>query len=191
MISRLTGQIIHIDPKYIVLDVNGVGYKVFITADLLSKTSSDTLVTLWTYLAIRENAMDLYGFPTLRDLNFFELLLTVSGIGPKTAIGILNGATVESIETAVQTGDTSHLVKVSGIGKKVAEKIVLELKDKVEKISHTPESRSAMKNNYDALEALKSLGYSQNEARDALKEISKTVTNTSEKIKEALKILGK
>jgi Holliday junction DNA helicase RuvA len=196
MISRLTGTIAHIDPKYVVLDVKGVGYKVFTTVDImlkLGKEQSET--TLWTYLAVRENALDLYGFSSLSELNFFELLITISGIGPKTALGILNSASVETLQTAVQTDDTSHLTKISGIGKKVAEKIVLELKDKVDKFTHSEESKIAMraahKTENDALEALKSLGYSQIEARDALKEISKDITKTNEKIKEALKILGK
>lgn len=192
MISRLTGTIAHIDLKYIVLDVNGVGYKVATTADIMSKIGKDEKeITLWTYLAVRENAMDLYGFLSLAELNFFELLITISGIGPKTALGILNVASVHAIETAVQTGDTSHLTKVSGVGKKVAEKIVMELKDKVGTVAHTPESEKAMRGDADALEALKSLGYSQNEARDALKKVSKESTKTSDKVKEALKILGK
>lgn len=192
MISRLTGTVAHIDPKYIVLDVQGVGYKVATTVDIMTKLSKESeKVTLWTYLAVRETALDLYGFLSLSELNFFELLITISGIGPKTALGILNSASVEALETAVQTGDTSHIVKVSGIGKKVAEKIVLELKDKVEKITHTPEAKTAMRGDADALEALKSLGYSQIEARDALKELPKTITKTNDKIKEALKILGK
>ncbi len=192
MISRLTGEIVHFDLKYIILNVNGVGYKVATTVDIISKLNKDEkTVTVWTYLAVRENALDLYGFLSLSELSFFELLITISGIGPKTALGILNSASVHSLETAIQTGDTSHLTKVSGIGKKVAEKIVMELKDKVDKIEHTPESKSAMRNDSDALEALKSLGYNQNEARDALKEVAKTFTKTNDKIKEALKILGK
>ena len=192
MISRLTGSIAHIDPKYIVLDVNGVGYKVFTTVDIMTRLGKEKdLVTLWTYLAVRENALDLYGFTSLQEINFFELLITISGIGPKTALGILNLASVNTLETAIQTGDTSHLIKISGIGKKVAEKIVVELKDEVEKISHSVESKISMRGDADALEALKSLGYSQNEARDALKEISKEITKTSDKVKEALKILGR
>ncbi len=196
MISKLTGTIVHTDTKYIVIDVHGVGYKVTTTADSILKVSGEKEpVTLWTYLAVRENALDLYGFLELTELNFFELLITISGIGPKTALGILNAASVEAISTAVQTSDTSHLTKVSGIGKKVAEKIVMELKDKIDKIFHTPESKVAMKNamrnDSDALEALKSLGYSQSEAREALKELPKTITRTNDKIKEALKVLGK
>ena len=192
MISKLTGQIAHIDLKYIVIDVAGVGYKVSATASTISTIGKDKRqITLWTYLAVRENAMDLYGFLSIIELNFFELLITISGIGPKTALSIMNSASIETLETAVQTGESSHLTKISGIGKKIAEKIVMELKDKVEKIAHTPESKTAMRNDSDALEALKSLGYNQNEARQALKEVSKKVEKTSDKIKEALKILGK
>jgi len=196
MISRLTGSIVHIDPKYVVLDVHGVGYKISTTVDIMMKLGKvNTETTIWTYLAVRENALDLYGFMSISELNFFELLITISGIGPKTALGILNSASVETLQTAVQTADTSHLTKVSGIGKKVAEKIVMELADKVDRFTHSEESKSAMKeaqkNDNDALEALKSLGYSQIEAREALKEISKDITKTNDKIREALKILGK
>ena len=192
MISKLTGTIAYADLKYIVLDVNGVGYKVAITSDTMSKIDKGhTPTTLWTYLAVRENALDLYGFTSIKELNFFELLITISGIGPKTALGIMNAATVHTLEMAIQTGDASHLTKINGIGKKVAEKIIMELKDKVETIEHTPESKSAMKNDNDALEALKSLGYSPIEARDALKEVAKGIVKTSDKIKEALKILGR
>lgn len=199
MISQLTGSIVHIDQKSVVLDVNGVGYKVFVSPDIFSKIPKEKggknggapIVTFWTYLAVRENALDLYGFLSVAELNFFELLITISGIGPKTAMGILNVASVHSIETAVQTSDATHLTKISGIGKKVAEKIVLELRDKIGPGTHTPEQKETMRNDADVLEALKSLGYSPTEAREALKKLPKTLTKTSEKIREALKILGK
>lgn len=192
MIGRLKGQIAHIEAKYIILDVNDVGYKIFTTSDIMTKLGKDEKkIVLWTYLAVRENSLDLYGFLSLSELNFFELLLTISGIGPKTALGILNSASVYSLETAIQTGDTSHLTKVSGIGKKVAEKIVRELENKIEKVAHTAESKSAMKNDSDALEALTSLGYSQSEAREVLKKLPKEISKTSDKIKEALRLLGK
>lgn len=193
MISRLTGVVVHTDLKSIVLDVQGVGYKVAVSPDIFMRINKDknAPLTLWTYLAVRENALDLYGFSSLSELNFFELLNTISGIGPKTAMGILNVASVHSLESAVQTGDTTHLTKVSGLGKKMAEKIVLELKDKVTVSSENPEHQVLMKNDADALEALKSLGYTPAEARDALKELPKTITKTNDKIKEALKLLGK
>lgn len=192
MISRLSGTIVHINPKYIVLDVHGVGYKVATTIDLVTKLGKEgEPVTLWTYLAVREDALDLYGFSSLGELNFFELLIGISGIGPKTALGILNNASVEALERAVHSNDTSHLIKVSGISKKIAEKIVLELQDKVKTLTHSPEGESAMRNDSDALEALKALGYTQSEARDVLKQLPKTLVTTNEKIKEALKLLGK
>jgi len=188
MISRLTGQIVHFDTKYVVLDVHGVGYKVFVTA--IPATTSHP-VTFWTYMAVRENAMDLYGFPSLSELNFFELLITVSGIGPKTAMGIMTATTVRTLQTAIQTGDTSHLTKTSGIGKKNAEKIVLELKDKIELTALTPEYEATMRGESDALEALRSLGYREAESREALKKIEKNIVDTSAKVKAALKLLSK
>jgi Holliday junction DNA helicase RuvA len=206
MISRLTGTIAHIDLKYIVLDVQGVGYKVFTTVDTASKISRagqkiqehSGMVSLWTYLAVREDALDLYGFTSPSELAFFELLITISGIGPKTALGILNIASIQAIDTAIRTGDTTHLVKVSGVSKKMAEKIVLELKDKMDSmpsgVARSPEEAQSMKNEMkkdaDALEALKSLGYSPTEARDALKEIDLSIKDTGAKVKAALKILG-
>src|SRR3989344_568853 len=189
MISSLKGNIVRIDPKYIVLDVNGVGYRVFVNTDLISKIgdNKNEQITLFTYMAVRENSIDLYGFISLSELKFFELLIGISGIGPKTAMGILNVASVHALEKAINSSDTTHLTKVSGLGKKVADKIVLELKDKIENVVETEGSKQDMKNDADALEALKSLGYSQHEARGALKEVSKTISKTSEKIKEALK----
>lgn len=191
MIARLAGKIVHIGDKYTIIDVSGVGYKVYITSDFLHTLSKDRTTEIWIYTAVRENSLDLYGFSSPSELNTFELLLTVSGIGPKTALSIMSATTVETLHTAIQNEDASHLIKVSGIGKKVAEKIVRELADKVEKVAHTPESKSAMKNDSDALEALKSLGYSQSEARNALKDLPKTMIKTNEKVKEALKILGR
>ena len=191
MISRITGTIVYFDTKFVVLETNGVGYKVAVSPDIFTKLSKDAPLTLWTYLAVRENALDLYGFLSMSELNFFELLITISGIGPKTAMGILNVASVHSLETAIHTGDTSHLTKISGIGKKVAEKIVMELKDKVITASHSPEQEENIKNDSDVLEALKSLGYNPTEARDTLKKLPKTLTKTGDKIKEALKMLGK
>ena len=189
MIAKLIGKIAHIDPKYLVLDVGGVGYKVSTTSDIMTKIGrEEELVTLWTYLAVRENALDLYGFLTLAELGFFELLITISGIGPKTALGILNSASVHALETAVQTGDTSHLTKVSGIGKKIAEKIVMELKDKVEKMTGTIKMNN---DDGDVVEALKTLGYSPQEARDVMKKLPKDLTKTGDRVKAALKILGK
>ena len=188
MISHLNGTIIYKTDKLLIVDVGGVGYRVYGTTELISKAKENETVKVWTYLAVRENAMDLYGFVNKEELDFFELLNTISGIGPKTAIGILNVANVASLRRAISTGETAHLTKVSGLGKKMADKIVLELKGK---LGSYEEIALGLKEEIDALEALKSLGYSHKEAREALQEIDKAITTTSGRVKAALKHLGK
>ncbi len=183
MIGYLTGTIIHSDIKSIILDVHGVGYKVYTNAGALESNKNKTL-SLWTHLAVRENALDLYGFATKAEWDFFELLLTVSGIGPKSAMAILSVASVDTLKKAVSTEDSSYLTKVSGIGKKNAEKIVLELKGKVLNYVYDEKTDSY---DTDAMEALKSLGYSEKDSREALKKA--TGDNTQEKIRSALKNL--
>lgn len=189
MISKITGQIIHKTDKFVIIETNGIGYKVYGTTELISKAKDGETAKIWTHLAVRENAMDLYGFANKEELDFFELLNTISGIGPKTAIGILNVANVPSLRKAISSGETAHLTKVSGLGKKMADKIVLELKGK---LGSYEEVAFDHKEEIDALEALKSLGYSHKESREALQEIdSSTPLTTSQKIKAALKHLGK
>ncbi len=194
MIGHLEGKIIHKDLRYTLLQTqDGVGYKVFATLDTLSKLHVDAKAGLWIHNVIREDAFDLYGFHDKEYLDFFELLITISGIGPKSALGILNAASVSAIKDAVSTGEIAYLTKISGIGKKVAEKIILELKGKVDPSDGSTSSQSG---DVDAVEALKSLGYTHKEARDALEEIStgaktKEIKDTGEKVKAALRILGK
>lgn len=191
MIGNLTGKAVYHDLKYIILDVHGVGYKVFGTPDVLLKAheAKDTEITLWTHLVVKDDALDLYGFISRSELSFFELLITVSGIGPKTALGILSVASIDMIQSAIHQNDTSLLTKVSGIGKKNAEKIVLELKDKVDDIGHENNTAARSTDN-DTIEALKSLGYSPAEIREALKKIDRGVTDTGARVKAALKILN-
>ena len=192
MISRLTGTIIDISEKYVVIDVGGVGYKVYCATDTLASLELDTLVSIHTYLSVKEDALDLYGFGSMHEKNFFEMLISISGIGPKGALGILSATSIETLAQAIGTGDTSYLTKVSGIGRKTAEKIVIELRDKMRAHVDTEKNNSGtLRAESDIIEALKALGYSQNEARDALKEIPQSVIGTNARIREALKILGK
>ena len=190
MISRLSGTVIDISDKFAVLDVHGVGYKIACSPDTLASLRLDELASVYTYLAVREDALDLYGFTSDEDRGFFELLISVSGIGPRSALGILGIASVENLKQAIGTGDTGYLTKVSGIGRKTAEKIVLELRDKLRAHVSMKEGPSTLRAESDVVEALKSLGYSQNDARDALKEVPADITGTNARIKEALKILG-
>ncbi len=190
MIAHIQGKILEKNTKFLVIEANSVGYLVFVSTGTLSSSPSiGEYFSLWTYLAVRENALDLYGFTTIDEKNFFELLISVSGIGPKNALSILSIAPMETLKKAIATGDMSYMTKVSGIGKKTAEKIVVELRDKLASLGHNDETGS-LRGEADVILALISLGYSQSEARNATKEIDHTLS-TNEKIKEALKILGK
>ncbi len=190
MIARLAGTIVYKADKYVIVDVSGVGYKVFIPTDAHLTLSEGLDCILWIYTAVRENALDLYGFQTQEELVFFELLLEVSGIGPKGALGIISVASIDTLSRAIATGDTGYLTKVSGIGRKTAEKIVIELRDKLKARMGDDNSNVTLRAESDIIEALKSLGYSQNEARDALKNVPNEIESTNARIKEALKILG-
>jgi len=190
MISRLSGKIIHKDQRFIVLDVGGVGYKIAVTADTLASARENELAAFWTHLAVRDDALEFFGFREKETLNFFEMLIGISGIGPKTALAILTAANPGVIRRAVASGDTSYLVKVSGLGKKKADKIVLELKDKISAID-TAEGGAGSREDVDVIEALKTLGYSADDAREALKQVDKKISGTSERVKAALNLLGR
>ena len=186
MIVSIRGKITLKTEIFLIVEACGVGYKINVSADTLSKAKkTDAEILLWIHTHVREDAFDLYGFLDQEELEFFEMLINVSGIGPKGALSILGIASIETLRKAISTGDTAYLTKISGIGRKTAEKIVIELRDKMGEAK----SGSSLQGELDALEALKSLGYSQNDAREALKKVSAD-GNTNTRIREALKILG-
>lgn len=189
MIASLSGTVLRSSHDSIVVDVQGVGYRVFVTPEENRRHAEGHPVFLHTYLAVRENAMDLYGFSELRDLQAFELLLTVSGIGPKSALSVLSLVSTDTLRSAVMSGDAGYLTKVSGVGKKTAEKIVLELKDKGMLLSGDA-PHTVAQGDEEALEALRAMGYTLQEARDALKRVSKETVGSSARLKEALQQLG-
>jgi len=191
MIARIEGIIVYISDKFLIVDVSGVGYKLHVTTENLSLSALGDHVSFWVYTAVRENSIDLYGFRNTNEMSFFELLLDVSGIGPRSALSILTVAPIDTLKRAIATGDTSYLNKVSGIGKKTAEKIIIELRDKLKDYKNDDDTPEALRDEADIIEALKSLGYSQNEARDALKKVPATTIGMNTRIKEALKMLGK
>ena len=192
MISKLTGAVAEKDSDYLIIEVGGIGYKVNVSPDVVAKAKEKEEISLFTYLAVRENSLDLYGFLGKGELVFFELLVSVSGIGPKGALGVLSQATPIQLETSITTGDCSILTKVSGIGEKTAERIILELKNKIGKISSLQGTASKVSNvDVETIEALLALGYSQRDAQEALREIGSKTKNVNEKVKRALKILGR
>ena len=120
MIASIEGKILGKGERFVVLNLNGLGYKVFLSTDSLLKSKEGEEVKFWTHLHVREDAMDLYGFYDKEELNFFENLISISGIGPKSALGILSLAPAETLTRAISQGDTTYLTKVSGIGRKTA-----------------------------------------------------------------------
>lgn len=188
MIGFLEGELKAIRAGFAILSVGGVGYKVGATKQALAGLTIGARASFWTYLAVRENALDLYGFADEEEQRFFELLLTVSGIGPKSALAILDIATVETLRSAISRANAGYLTNVSGIGKKTAEKIIVELKDKVGLSAEG--AGAALKGDEEALEAMRSLGYSPAEARDALRKVPHEIANSNDRLREALKILG-
>ena len=187
MISYISGVVIEKETRFAIIDVGGLGYRVFVTEDTLRRLKIGATAKLKTHHAVREDTEELFGFLETDDLKLFELLLSVPGIGPKTSLNILNVATPETLRRSITSGETAYLTKISGIGRKTAEKIILELREKLGK----SEEDDGLKEEVDALEALKSLGYSHTEAREALKNIPKDAVNTSDRVKQALKILGR
>lgn len=192
MISYLKGTILNKGQGYIILLVGDIGYKVFINQTRCSTLTIGQQLELYIHQHIKEDASDLYGFNNLEELEMFELLLSISGIGPKSASGVLAIADVTEIKEYIAQGDPSLLMKVSGIGKKTAERVVLELRDKIIKLGVGGSSKTD-KNimaSGDEIDALTALGYTLQQAREALKQVNPEVKDSGERIRQALKKLG-
>lgn len=189
MIAKLSGRIDFLKDSYAVIDVNGIGYKVYLTLHTFGKIAGQGSVELYTHTYVREDTLALYGFLEMDELEMFELLIGISGIGPKAALGILSIADPNTVRTAVLNEDASILTKVSGVGKKIAQRVILELKSKITDMPAHEKARVV--DDSDALEALVAMGYSVTEARETLKLIPASVKDVGEKVKMALKSLGK
>ncbi len=196
MLSYLRGKIKYKKNNFLIIDVQGVGYKVYVNESLLAELKLDSEFELFIYQHVREDALDLYGFKTMDDLEMFELLLSVSGVGPKSALGVSAVASSEDLREAIGRGDSSILIKVSGIGKKTAERVVLELREKVGDLSISSakanlDGASNISASADEIDALMALGYSLFEARDVLRKVDPKLKDSGERIKAALRGLGK
>lgn len=187
MIGYLKGIVIDLSPIRTVIDINGVGYIVYATVNTLGKVKIGSKASFWIHTAVREDNISLYGFDNQEELGMFESLLSVSGIGPKSALAVLGVAGLKNLEDAIISGNTAVLTKISGIGKKTADKIVLELSGKIA----SAEMSETLKDDLDVLEALKALGYREHEIKDVLQGMPEGISGANEKIKQALKMLGK
>lgn len=193
MYDYVQGPLAYADMKYAVIDCGGVGYKCYITLNTYKKINGKPTVKLMTYLNVKEDALDLYGFADEGERTFFLLLLSVNGVGPKAALSILSDLTPEAFTMVLATNDARRLTKVSGIGVKTAQRICLELKDKISKdsdISITPEDTWEVANDVkvEAIEALIALGYTRSDAQNAVARCS--AENTNDLIKQALRMLS-
>ncbi len=189
MIAFLDGSVGAVRHDFAVVLVNGVGYKVHLTPYALGKISGVSSVHLHIFTNVREDAITLYGFLDEGELAMFELLISVNGVGPKMALGILSVAEPASIRAAVVRKDLSILTRISGIGKRTAERILLDLENKVGHL--TDETIKGAAEESEAIEALSSMGYSPSEVREAMKLISPDMVRVEEKVGALLKVLGK
>ncbi len=191
MLAFIRGNIIAKRPGSVIVETNNLGYQVFIGEKNWESLQPEQLAEFFIYHNIREDADDLYGFNNLDELTLFELLISVSGVGPKSALSVLSLASAEQVKQAIIIGDESLLTKVSGIGKKTAQRLILELKNKISGLPLDLTSGNALNNSVDQddLEALLALGYNLQKARQALAKIDQQITDPAQRLKLALQQL--
>ena len=189
MISLIEGKIELKADKFVVVDTGGIGYKVFCPVQILAKLpEKGEKVKLFTHLYVRENFLELYGFLSFEELEFFELLISISGLGPKAGLGILSIASLKDLKASIASGQVNLLTKVSGVGKKTAERVILELRSKI--LVSGKDVKDLVLDD-ESFAALVSMGYSRNQAREALRQVPEKIKGPEKRIKEALRILGK
>ncbi len=171
MIGFLSGKIISIKPTQVLLDVNGVGYQISISISTFEKISDSQSVSLFIHTYVREDAINLYGFHSEDEKEMFELLISISGIGPKVALSILSGITVNDLSDAILTGDIGRLISIPGVGRKTAERIVLELKSKVADFETSLTKTSDYSLRQQAISALVTLGYNQKNSEKIVRDL--------------------
>lgn len=191
MIAQLNGRLIEKNPTGLIIDCGGVGYGVKISLNTFSKIGSEEQVKVYTKLIVREDAQLLYGFAEPIEREMFNHLVSVSGIGPNTAMIMLSSLVPEEIAAAIQSEDVKTIQSIKGIGAKTAQRVIIDLKDKMLKMAFSPENMFVANNTnrFDALTALVSLGFDKKSAEKALDKIGSGEESVEQLIKEALKIL--
>ena len=193
MLSFIDGKIEHIGDRHAIISAGGIGYSVIMVPKILSsltKNQDHVKVFLFSKLNMREGTYDLYGFTKMEDLELFKLLTSVSGLGPKTAMQILSTVEPRHLKEAVVQEDPQALRKISGLGLKTAQRLVVELAGKLDYLETTGSDLGALDMQAQAQEALVSLGYSQSQSKDALKQV-KDALDLSDTVRKALQLLAK
>lgn len=194
MISYITGTVESLEVDKVIIDNNGMGYGIFMPQTSLEMIGIGEKIRIYTYLNVREDAMQLFGFLTKEDLNMFKMLIGVSGVGPKGAIAIISSCPGDNLHMAIISGDSKAISRAPGIGNKTAQRIIIELKDKIDlesMITSDVEAENVSQNKAiqsEAIEALVALGYSQSDAFGAVKKIKNADNmDVEELLKTALK----
>jgi Holliday junction DNA helicase RuvA len=193
MLSFLEGKVEHIGPNYAILSAGGVGYSVIMVPkilSILSKNQDNVKVFLYSKMNMREGTHDMYGFTKMEDLELFRLLTSVSGLGPKTAMQVLSTVEPGHLKEAVAHEDPQALRKISGLGLKTSQRLVVELAGKLDYVDATGSDLGALDMQSQALEALVSLGYSVSQGKDALAQV-KSAADLSDTVRKALQLLAK
>lgn len=185
MIGSLRGQLLEYTTNQLLLEVAGVGYRVLVPGSVLTLLKTGEELFLYIHEHIREDTHDLYGFLANTDLLLFEQLLGISGVGPKVAMTILGIGSADTVRRAIMSGDLDLLTSVPGVGKKTAQKIILELKGQLVELADSSPT------DQEVIQALQGLGYSVAQAREVVKQLSPELTSTSDRIREALRWLAK
>ncbi len=193
MIGLLKGNIISSKPTQLLIDVSGVGYLVNISINTFENISGKNSVSLYIHTAVKEDSITLYGFFTEGEKEMFELLISVNGIGPKIALSILSGIKIDDLKNAIQSADISRIIAVPGIGRKTAERLVLELKSKVDQVHEESGAKISFSIKQEAVAALTTLGYNSKIAENVVRDILSTEPDTSleEAIKKSLNRLNR
>lgn len=191
MITHLNGRLTEKNPTNLVIECNGVGYFVIISLNTYSALGSEESLLLYTKLIVREDAQLLYGFKTVEERTMFTQLISVSGIGPNTAMIMLSSLIPEEIAHAIQVEDVKTIQSIKGIGAKTAQRVIIDLKDKMLKLTFSSENMFTQNNTnrIDALTALVSLGFDKKSAEKAIEKVSSGDESVEKLIKDALKIL--
>ena len=185
MIASISGIIINKNPTSLIVETNGVGYLIYVTSEVVASVNVNDSIKLMTYMVVREDVQALYGFLTSSEHSLFSMFVSVSGIGPKVALAILGSAKTEELKIAIGRGDSAIFTAISGVGQKTAERLILELKNKI----GFSEEDSGSGDSAEIISALSSLGYNMYEIRQVLGKVSTNVS-LEDKVKEALKLLS-
>jgi Holliday junction DNA helicase RuvA len=190
MIYSLRGTVIMKGLQFVVIETGGIGLKVFASSRALSQLPVGQPASLFSHLQVKEDALDLYGFISLGEMNFFEMLIGISGVGPKSALAVLNVAALAELFAAIQEGRADLLTQASGIGRKTAERIILELRGKVSNAESSTVVKR-MEGDTDLIETLTGLGYRREQAKAAVARVDQSVIGLEARLKAALQILGR